>query len=67
MFKCLIESDLESSLFSTYSFGHNIIRPIVVSYFPVSVLASSLFLSFQYSAWVVFNADGSFEIYIKNK
>ena len=49
----------------------NIICPIVVSYFPVSVLASmhmySLFLSFRYSAWVVFNADGSLEIYIKNK
>ena len=45
----------------------NIICPIVVSYFPVSVLASmcSLFLSFRYSAWVVFNADGSLEIYIK--
>ena len=26
----------------------------------------SLFLSFRYSAWVVFNADGSLEIYIKN-
>ena len=26
---------------------------------------SSLFLSFRYSAWVVFNADGSLEIYIK--
>ena len=25
----------------------------------------SLFLSFRYSAWVVFNADGSLEIYIK--
>ena len=24
----------------------------------------SLFLSFRYSAWVVFNADGSLEIYI---
>ena len=35
MFKCLIESDLECSLLST-----NIICPIVVSYFPVSVLAS---------------------------
>ena len=33
MFKCLIESDLECSLFSTYC-------TIVVSYFPVSVLAS---------------------------
>ena len=27
----------------------------------------SLFLSFRYSAWVVFNAEGSFEIYMKNK
>ena len=27
----------------------------------------SLFLSFRYSAWVVFNADASLEIYIKNK
>ena len=27
----------------------------------------SLFLSFRYSAWVVFNANGSLEIYIKNK
>ena len=27
----------------------------------------SLFLSFRYSAWVVFNADGSFEIYINKK
>ena len=49
----------------------NIIFPIVVSYFPVSVLASMHAcavcsgLSFQYSAWVVFNADGSLEIYIK--
>ena len=25
----------------------------------------SLFLSFRYSAWVVFNADGSLEIYVK--
>ena len=32
MFKCLIKSDLECSLL--------VIRPIVVSYFPVSVLAS---------------------------
>ena len=39
MFKCLIESDLECSLFSTF-FVHKIICPIVVSYFPVSVLAS---------------------------
>ena len=27
----------------------------------------SLFLSFRYLAWVVFNADGSLEIYTKNK
>ena len=42
MFKCLIESDLECSLalFSVHIFVHNIICPIVVSYFPVSVLAS---------------------------
>ena len=40
MFKCLIESDLECSLFSTYFFVHKIVCPIVVSYFPVSVLAS---------------------------
>ena len=40
MFKCLIESDLECSLFSTYFLSTNIICPIVVSYFPVSVLAS---------------------------
>ena len=39
MFKCLIESDLECSL-SVHIFVHNIICPIVVSYFPVSVLAS---------------------------
>ena len=39
MFKCLLESDLECSLFSTY-FVHKIICPIVVSYFPVSVHAS---------------------------
>ena len=43
----------------------NIICPIVVSYFPVSAHMCSLFLSFRYSALVVFNADGSLEIYIK--
>ena len=47
----------------------NIICPIVVSYFPVSVLASmhhvQSVLDVRYSAWVVFNADGSLEIYIK--
>ena len=35
MFKCLIESDLECSLFTTYFCPY-----FVVSYFPVSVLAS---------------------------
>ena len=41
MFKCLMESDLECSLFSRlHIFVHKIICPIVVSYFPVSVLAS---------------------------
>ena len=41
MFKCLIESDLECSLFSTYFCPQrDIICPIVVSYFPVSILAS---------------------------
>ena len=35
MFKCLIESDLQYIFLAT-----NIICPIVVSYFPVSVLAS---------------------------
>ena len=39
MFKCLTESDLECSLFSTF-LSTNIICPIVVSFFPVSVLAS---------------------------
>ena len=39
MFKCLIESDLECSLFSTI-FVYKIICLIVVNYFPVSVLAS---------------------------
>ena len=39
MFKCLIESDLDA-FFSEHIFVHNIICPIVVSYFPVSVLAS---------------------------
>ena len=39
MFKCLIESDLECSLFSTYFCPQHYL-PIVVSYFPVSVLAS---------------------------
>ena len=38
MFKCLIESDLECSLFSTYFVHKHYL--IVVSYFPVSVLAS---------------------------
>ena len=42
MFKCLIESDLECSPFSTYFLSTNIISPIVVrlSNFLVSVLAS---------------------------
>ena len=39
MFKCLIESDLECS-FQYIFLSTNIISPIVVSYFPVSVLAS---------------------------
>ena len=39
MFKCLIESDLEC-FFLVHIFVHKIICPIVVSYFPVSVLAS---------------------------
>ena len=43
----------------------NNICPIVVSYFPVSVLASMHACAVRYSAWVVFNADGSLEIYIK--
>ena len=36
MFKCLIESDLECSLFSTYFCP----QTLFASYFPVSVLAS---------------------------
>ena len=40
MFKCLIESDLECSLFSTYVCPQTLFAPIVVSNFPVSVLAS---------------------------
>ena len=43
----------------------NIICPIVVCYFPVRVLASMHACAVCYSAWVVFNADGSLEIYIK--
>ena len=39
MFKCLIDSDLECSLYITFLSTNNIC-PIVVSYFPVSVLAS---------------------------
>ena len=39
MFKCLIDSDLECSLFSTY-FCPQTILAIVVSFFPESVLAS---------------------------
>ena len=43
----------------------NIICPIVVSYFPASVLASMHACAVCIWAWVVFNADGSLEIYIK--
>ena len=43
----------------------NNICPIVVSHFPVSVLASMHACAVCYSAWVVFNADGSLDIYIK--
>ena len=40
MFKCLIESDLECSLFSTYFCLQTLFARLIVSYFPVSVLAS---------------------------
>ena len=68
MFKCLMESDLECSLFSSY-FVHKHYLPDFVSYFPVSVLASmhafAVCFESSVSAWVVFNADRSLEIYIK--
>ena len=40
MFKFLIDSDLERSLVQYIFLSTNNICPIVVSYFPVSVLAS---------------------------
>ena len=67
MFKFLIDSDLECSLFSTYFLSTNNICPIVVSYFPVSVLASMH--ACAVCSWAFGtrpgSADGSLEIYIK--
>ena len=50
MFKCLIESDLECS-FQFIFLSTNIICPIVVSYFPVSVLASMPGPSSAFRKW----------------